>query len=352
MHSHPKFVNGPSLLRDVCLWGLLFLICAGLGYPTLNRYDPRVAVPDAATYAQVAVKGPSAVNTPLRFRVLVPYMARAVFVVVRNRTGSWDPLMFSFLVVNSLFVATTAFLLLRVAQEILGETSVALLATCLYLLNFAVANVHLAALVDAAEACLLMAVVATMFHKRWYLLPLWGMLGALAKESIVPFSIAMLLGWWIASQEKSRRLAIWLSIVAGAELATFVILHWAVTGHAVSPWTAAASMKSPTGYLSNLWNSLIDRNSWYILMWLLPLGLAGRKRIPREWKTAAGVGVLVAIVLNAYHSTVGGGGGGLGRYVFNIAGPLLSLAAAGFLAQWERYSEKSGGETLHLAGGR
>lgn len=32
----------------MCLWGLLFVISAGLGYPTLNRYDPRMAVPDAA----------------------------------------------------------------------------------------------------------------------------------------------------------------------------------------------------------------------------------------------------------------------------------------------------------------
>ena len=72
--------------------------------------------------------------------------------------------------------------------------------------------------------------------------------------------------------------------------------------------------------------------------------------MPREWKAAAAIGVLVAIVLNAYHSTVGGGGGGLGRYVFNIAGPLLSLAAAGVLAQWQRSSEKSTGEASGVAG--
>lgn len=332
------------------MWSLLFLICAGLGYPTLNRYDPRVAVPDAAIYAQVAVGGPSTVNTPLRVRVLVPYMARAVFVVVRNRTGSWDPLMFSFLAVNAFFVGTTAYLLCRIGQLIVLETSVALLAACLYLLNFAIANVHLAALVDAAEACLLMAITATMFYKRCYLLPLWGMLGALAKESFIPFSIAMLLAWWIASREKSRRLVVWIAIVAGAEVATFVMLHRAVLGHGVYPWAAALTMKSPTPYLTNLWNSLIDRNSWYILIWLLPLALAGMKRMSREWKAAAAAGVLVAIVLNAYHSTVGGGGGGLGRYVFNIAGPLLSLAAAGFLAQWEWYSEKSTVEASHVAG--
>lgn len=349
MHFQLKFANGLTLLREVCLWGLLFLICAGLGYPTLNRYDPRLAVPDAAIYARVAVNGPSTLNTPLQFRVLVPYVGRAVFVVVRNHTGSWDPLMFSFLAVNAFFVATTAYLLWRIAQRIVPETSVALLAACLYLLNFAIANVHLAALVDSAEACLLMALVSSMLYKRWYMLPLWGMLGAMAKESFLPFSMAMLLGWWIASRERSRRLAIWVAIAAGAEVATFAILHRAVSGHAVAPWTAAASMESPTGYLSNLWNSLVDRNSWYILMWLLPLGLAGMKRMPREWRAAAAIGVLVAIILNAYHSTVGGGGGGLGRYVFNVAGSLLSLAAAGFLAQWEGHSEKSTGEGRQAA---
>jgi hypothetical protein len=325
-------VNTPRLLRGVCVWTLLFLISAGLGYPTLNRYDPRVAIPDAAIYAQMAVHGPSAVNTPLGFRVLVPAMAGSVFLVVRNHTGSWDPLMFSFLGVNAFFVATTGYLLFRIGRDIVPEASVALLAATLYLLNFAIANLHLAALVDAAEACLLMAVVASMFYQRWYLLPLWGVIGALAKESFVPFSISMFLAWWIASRERNPKHAIWIVITTAAELTTFVMVHWLVSGHRVAPWTAAVDMRSSTSYLGNLWNSLVDRNSWYILIWLLPLGLAGEKGMPREWKAAAAVGVVVAIVLNAYHSTVGGGGAGLGRYVFNIAGPQLNLAAAGFLA--------------------
>ena len=32
------------------LWLLFFLICFGLGYPTLNRYDPRLTGPDQVTY--------------------------------------------------------------------------------------------------------------------------------------------------------------------------------------------------------------------------------------------------------------------------------------------------------------
>lgn len=326
-------------LREVCVWALLFLISAGLGYPTLNRYDPRVAVPDAAIYARMTTNGPSAIDTHLRFRVLVPYLARGVFVLARSHTGSWDPLMFSFLAVNAFFVATTAYLLFRIGRDIVPEISLALLAASLYLLNFAIANVHLAALADAAEACLLMAIVASMFYKRWFLLPLWGVIGTLAKESFIPFSLAMASAWWIASAEKrSRRPGVWIAITVATEIATFVVVHSMVAGHAGSLWSFAVSMNSPTGYLANLWHSLIDRNSWYILIWLLPLGLARWRRIPREWTAAASTGVVIAILLNAYHSTVGGGGGGLGRYIFNIAGPLLNLSAATFLVGW--YSEQ------------
>ncbi len=323
------------MLRNSCAWILFFLIGSGLGYPTLNRYDPRAKLPDAAAYAHLATIGPAAVENHLRFRVLVPYLARAVSSIAKNRTGSWDPLIFSFLFVNACFVATTAYLLFRIALALFQESAVTLLASALYLLNFAVANAQLAALVDAAEACLLMAVVATLFWRCWALLPLWGLLGSLAKESFVPFSVVMAVSWWLPSMRKNSRAAIWIAAMAAVELVTVIVLQSTISGHSVLPWSFAAGMSSPTSYIENLGHSFVDRNSWYILIWLLPLGLAGIKRWPREWKAAAGAGVLAAIVLNAYHSTVGGGGGGLGRYIFNIAGPLLSLSAAAFLAQWQ-----------------
>src|SRR5579864_2130812 len=191
------------LLIELSTWALFFLISAGLGYPALNRYDPRKLLPDAAIYAQLATVGPSTVDSHLRFRVLVPFLARGVLKISAGHTGTWDPLIFSFLVVNACFVATTAYLLLRVVTRLLGNGSVALLAATLYLLNFAIANLQLAALVDSAEAGLLMAIIASMFYDRWGFLPLWGFLGTLAKESFVPFSVVMALSWWFASQRKS-----------------------------------------------------------------------------------------------------------------------------------------------------
>jgi len=320
-------------LVEASTWALFFLISAGLGYPGLNRYDPRKLLPDAAAYAQMATVGPAGVQSHLRFRVLGPFLSRWVWTVSNGRTGSWDPLIFSFLAVNACFVATTSYLLLRVGTPLLGNRAMALLGATLYLLNFAIANLHLAALVDSAEACLLMAIVASMFYGRWGVLPLWGVLGTLAKESFVPFSVVMALSWLFASRDRKLRYAVTsITAMVVAEAVTLMVLQSAISGHTVWPWNFALSMNSPTNYGINLAHSFTDRNSWYILLWLLPLGLAGMKRLPRPWIAAAGMAALTAFALNAYHSTVGGGGGGVGRYIFDVAGPLLSLSAAAFLS--------------------
>lgn len=314
----------------LCL--LFFLIAAGLGYSTLNRYDPRKQLPDAAVYAQLATSGSSAIDNQFRFRILTPLLARAVYRLAQDHLGTWDPLMFSFLLVNAAFVATTAYLTFKVGAGIAG-VPVALFGAALYLLDFAVANLQLAGLVDAAEACLLMAVVAGMFRDRWNLLPVWGVLGTLAKESFVPFSIVMAIAWWIAAGHRNRRRALWTACMAAAELITLVVLQSTISGRIVWPWNFALALNSQTGFLTNLLHSFVDRHSWYVLAWLVPLGLAGIRRFPRPWIAAAAAGSIAALLLNAYHSTVAGGGGGIGRYIFIVAGPLLSLSAAAFLSE-------------------
>jgi hypothetical protein len=324
------------ILAEFSLWTLFFLISAGLGYATLSRYDPRKQLPDAAIYAQMAARGPASVEGHLGFRVLVPLLARAVFAVFKGHTGNWDPLMFSFLVVNTFFVASTAYLITKIGALQLGNRSVALLGATFYLLNFAIANLQLAALVDSAEAFSLMVMVVSMFYGRWALLPLCGILGTLAKESFAPFSIAMAVGWWLTPQDRSSRSkALWIVSMTAAEVVALFSLQSAISGHPAWPWVFLGSMNSQTGYAMNFVRSLVDRNSWYILIWLLPLGLAGIKRMPAPWRSATGLGTLTAMALNAYHSTVGGGGGGIGRYIFDIAGPFLSLSAAAFLASWQ-----------------
>jgi uncharacterized membrane protein len=312
-------------------------MCLGLGYPTLNRYDPRKLLPDSASYRTLATAGPATVPEPFRFRVLEPYLVRPLYVLAQGHVGSWDPLWFGFLLVNSLFVASTALLLFRVGSTQFGNHSTALVAATLYLLNFAISNAQLAGLVDASEGFFLMAVVVSLLVGRRWLLPVLGVFGALAKESFVPFSVTMAGAWWLLSKsapprEQANRLGAGLSIAAMAiaELLTVTILQSSITARLVWPWNFAAGLNSHSNHATTLLVSLLDKDSWYILIWLLPLGLVRIRQFPRPWVGASAAAALVALLLNAYH-TLPGAEGGMGRYLFNIAGPLLSLSAAVFL---------------------
>jgi hypothetical protein len=63
-------------------------------------------------------------------------------------------------------VATTAYLTYVIGEPLLGNSATALFASALYLLNFAVSNGQLAALVDSGEALFLMALVVSMGRKN------------------------------------------------------------------------------------------------------------------------------------------------------------------------------------------
>lgn len=318
-----------TLPHNIVLWLVLFFICLGLGYPTLNRYDPRRSLPDAAVYATLAREGPAAVESHMRFRVLVPYLARPLYKTFQGYTGSWDPLMLAFLVVNAFFSASTALLLLRIGNQQFGNPAIALAGTLLYLLNFAVANLRLAGLVDAAEGFFLLALIAALLWQRLWLLPVLGIVAPLAKESFIPLSLAMAIAW-CASEPPPRRLRTAAAIgwMAFLELLALTLLQYFISRQLTWPWTFALSLNSHSNYATNLLRSLVDRNFWYIFLWLLPLGLARLGRFSRPWVWAAAAGSAVAFLLNSYYA---GDPGTAGRAVFSTAGPLLSLSAGSFL---------------------
>jgi len=331
--ENPPHFQRPGLGRKILLWGVFFLICLGLGYPTLNRYDPRKALPDSARYAKLVTDGPRQVEGYFRFRVLEPYLVRPLYDLAKGRVGSWDPLFFGFLIVNSFFVAGVAYLTSAVGYAHLRSYPVALFGTALYLLNFAPSNAQLAGLVDAGEAFFLMAVVASMFFERWWLLPIFGVLGTLTKESFVPFSVMMSATWWLLSRESGTnrtRRAVWLTVMAIVEFATVTVLQSCVSGQLTWPWNFALGVNSHSNHAMTFLLSLADKDSWYVLIWLFPLSLLRIVQFPRPWVWAATSASFVALLLNAY-STVPGVEGGLGRYIFNVAGPLLSLSVASFL---------------------
>ncbi len=305
------------------------MICFGLGYATLNRYDPRTAgITDSIAYYDLVAHGPNAGLGHTQFRVLVPFLARPFARLAAGLVGTWNPVFFGLLMANSLLVATTALLLVSLAQRQVGSMAVALLAAALYLLNFDVPNLRLAGLIDAGEGCFLMLLVCALFEERWWLLPLWGALGVLAKETFVPYSVILASTWWMVSSRRhvarfSR--AVWVIVMVAAEFATLMILQASLAGHLIWPWQFAATLSGGPGYIRRFFILLADRQSWFDFIWLLPLGAWQLKRLARPWVVACGVTLLCPLVLSAYYDAQPGT---WGRGAFSIAGPLLSLSAA------------------------
>jgi hypothetical protein len=314
------------------LFLIFFFICWGLGYPMLNRIDWRQApggLNDVVTYATLVTTRPTPdLNEHMQFRILVPYLARPIYRMAKNHIGTWDPVMFGLLVVNSFFVALTVTFLLIVVHRQFGNYAVALGSALIYLLNFAVPNLRLAGMIDAGEAFFLMALVWSLFREDYWILPLWAVIGATAKESFVPLLMVFSLSWWLCSRQGLRRpstAAVWIVTSWIAGLASLAVLQWRITHVFRSPLSFGLELHQNSAYLGQFLSWFRDRNLWYIFFWLLPLSLLRLRRLPRNWLVATAVTSATAFALDAYY---GGGPGTIGRALFSIAGPLLCASVA------------------------
>lgn len=326
---------GPALAHRSILWTLFFLICMGLGYPTLNRYDPRSApgVIDSGGYYSIVLGGTDAGDES--HRVLVPYLAKPIYWLANNHLHTWNPVFFALLVVNSFFIATSASLLVVVGYRIVGDNSTAMLGAFVYLADFAVANFNLSGMVDSAVNCLLMALVWALLTERWWLLPVFGILGALAKETFVPLSLVLAFTWWLTAFRRGTSRLWQLVWIAAIPLVGFVTLKFLMSmgPNPYSPLSFAASRWAESGsssfYLSGLYRCLIAREFIYTFAWLIPLGIWRLGCLPRTWVIGSTCAALAALVMGAYDDALGNAT----RAVFSAAGPFLSLSVALFLVE-------------------
>ena len=319
-----------NMFPFAALFCLFFLIAFGLGYSTLNRYDPR-AVPglvDVKTYAAMVTGAPVPGHEHMRFRVLVPWVARAFYQVANGRVHTWDPVMFGLLSSDSLFVAATALLMVVLGIRQLGSYPVSLVASLLYLVNFAVPNLRLVGLVDAGEGFFLLAMLWSVAELRLWCLPLIAALGALTKESFIPFSMVFTAMWWLVTRRRLQspgRSAAWIVASWSVSLAVMAALHWKIGGTLENPIHFVAGLRGNDHYLRQLASSLWDRNFWYVFVWLLPAGIPRLKKFPRSWLIPTAATSILVFVLDGYYS---GAPGTVGRALFSTAGPLLALSAA------------------------
>jgi hypothetical protein len=316
--------------RLLLLFGLFFFICCGLGYPSLNRVDWRKApggLDDVRVYAAMVAGQPADnANDHMKYRVMVPSLARPIYRAAINHSGTWDPIMLGLLVVDSFFVSATVMVLLVVVCRALGSYTVGLGAALIYLLNFAVPNLRLSGFIDAGEGFFLMLLVWSLWEERYWTLPVWGVVGATAKESFVPFLIVFTLAWWLCSRKtmcNPTKAAAWIAASWLGALASMSAVQWKISGAYQSPLRFGLGLHQNTAYFSHFITSLSDRNLWYIFFWLLPLSLFRLKRLPLNWRVATATTSVTAFALDAYY---GGPPGAIGRALFSVAGPLLSAS--------------------------
>jgi hypothetical protein len=330
-----------GLKKFVILWPLFFLICGGLGYPSLRRFNPRVTpgLSDTIKYhALTTGADQSAYPERFRGRVLVPYVARPFYWFAQAYIPTWDAGFFGLLVAASIFCATTACLIVSLGERVFGDATIGLMGALLYLLNFAISNLQLAGMIDAGEACIMAAVVWSLLNDKWWLLPLWGAFGAAAKETFVPLSSLFVLTWWFVEWRRAKAPLLkvrWVFALAVVALAVVMAIHSRVVGHFQWPWQIAEQVDSGANSFGALWRIISDQSFWYVFAWLLPLGVWRLQDFPRSWVSASIATASLALLLGISVDSLGNAG----RAIFDMAGPLLSLSVAVFLVRVLKSSE-------------
>lgn len=330
-------LSSVSLRQALLLWLLFFMICFGLGYPILNRYDPG-KVPgtsDAASYCD-AVRAPLS----LSYRIFVPALAKPFYLLGKGRLGSWDAARFGLLVASSILSASTAIAIVVIGERCGFPFATSLVGAMLFLFDFAVPNWNLSGYVDSGEAFFLILVVWSLLAGRWYLLPLWAIPGSLAKDTFAPFAVLFSLIWWLLERPVRWSRAIWIGALAG-----------------VSGWAVLASFQSKDGLIGGgldyarymedfrgvgffraTLHNVTAHEFWLTFMWLLPLGLVRIRRMDRRWVWATTGTFVLALLFGGYNDAEGN----TARAFFNIAGPLLSLAGADFLMSAQEKAKPGG----------
>jgi len=341
-------VEVDDLRRSAALsaWGaLLLLICFGLGYPTLNRYDPTSiqGLSDSLQYYRLVQYGPEVATGHWKYRVLVPFLAKPIYWIARGRLGSWNPIAFALLVVNSIFCAASAFLVSTLVHGMSRKSTMAVAAAFAYLLNFTVSNYQLSALVDSADAFFFALLTWALLRGKWMLLPLIALLAALSKETFIPIGTVFALTWLLSEQpEEGRKKLLAVIVMAVLGLSAVSVLHSVIDHAVVFPWNVLSHEHGGGSLADSLLRLAASWNLWLTIVWL-PFVVLAAKYIPQPWRWAALAASVTTIALFVWNDAGPDptrpilSASNVARPLFGVVGPLF---AASFAFAVEAFQEK------------
>jgi len=330
-----KIFNKALAVQAFFFFIFFWLIFFGLGYPTLNRYDPRTieGLSDSVHYLNIVRFGPQEDIGHWRYRVLIPYLAKPIKHLVQGKIRTWDDAAFGLLFINSFFVASTALITLILGLKLGSDYNVTLTASLIFLLNFTIANYHLSGNVDSGENCLLLLVALALVTNHWKFLPILGIVGGLAKETFIPFSLtlATVYALWQPANWRERTSHLIQAFLLGiVSLLTVLTVQSLINGQLILPWNIIASEHRTNNLTISTFNCILGisgKEFWYVFGWLLPLGAIRLRNFPRPLVYGSMAAAGVALILGGWNAC----GGNVGRAVFNAIGPLLSLSVADLL---------------------
>jgi len=317
---------------------LLFAICFGLGYPTLNRYNPPSirGMADAVQYYSLVEKGPEAAVGHWKYRVLVPFLAKPIYWVARGRLGTWNSISFALLVVNSAFSAAAALIVIILAKMLSANFAAAILAGFGYLLNFTVANYHLSGLVDSGEAFCVVLLIWAMVTHTWTLLPLIGLLAGLTKETFIPIAFVFAAIWiFMESKVERAKPVLFVAAMSVVGVITAMVVRSTIDRHLVTPWHMVAQEDLTShGVVHNLVHVFGSWNLWLTIVWF-PFVFLAKRRIPRGWRFGAFGAAGMIFALSVWNDA----GSNTARPVFDFLGSLLAISFALAVEVLEKFVE-------------
>lgn len=321
-----------AALAALCLWA-----AAALVYPPITKYDlydPGLGgrEGDVGLYVRIHDGVPlHEIARPWRYRVLTPWLARAVPDVPPALARYFDVsaekrVKFRFGMVNMLGLALTGLLLVRFGELVGLSFAEALLGSMLFFTSFPVVNFGGTPMVDAwAYAFLLLGLIAAVRGSVAGVL-VATLVGLFAKETMMLLVPAILL----LPAPRGRRLALLGAMLPG--LAAYGVFRWGVyAGGYGQPDDPVSSFRSLVEHFRSgpylawiVW----DGGTAFGLLW--PLVLAGVAELRRERDAVlARLAWLVPAVL-VVPFLIGSNVGRIWFYAFPVVIPLAIVGLRRF----------------------